>query len=45
MNFYLNPSTDGGGTDYTTGVTRSGTAGTPGATVTFDVDSTVCSFN
>ena len=39
--FILNSSIDGGGTDYGYGVTRDGTPGTPGATVTFDVDSTV----
>ena len=39
--FLLNNATDGGGTDYTTSVTRSGTAGTANSTVTFDVDSNV----
>lgn len=37
----LNSTTDGGGTDYTNGLTRNGTPGNPGATVTLDVDSTV----
>ena len=32
--FILNSSTDGGGTDYTTRVTRDGTAGTANSTVT-----------
>jgi len=41
--FLLNTATDGGGTDYTTSVTRVGTAGTANATVTLDLDSNVVS--
>ena len=37
----LNLITDGGGSDHISGVSRSGTPGTPGSIVTFDVDSTV----
>ena len=43
--FLLNDGTDGGGTDYTTSVSRSGTAGTTNATVSFDVDSNVSGSN